>query len=308
MERLQDGIDRKKAALEKSIQASCCCDTAAPCCDAAWRRICEDNLHMQATVLHAKKSGDDKKLQAAASKKKKLEDRAGLEKNDKGHRFRLNKCACRPGMLTQEPATHPVAMPGCGVALQGPRGVPCHQKARRGAGCARDGSRLEAAPAGRAAHQGTAHPAGRRLLCLPARDASRAACLGSGAGSCRGTDGRGEGAAHGREDMAAVQRDHVHRAGPCPAPPLLGQQAGVWLSTPTLQGARVALVGANGQGKSTLLKLMLGELCPGAGLVTRHPQAKVGLFAQNNVEALVLGRGGSSALALLKELHPGGAC
>lgn len=44
-------------------------------------------------MAHAKKSGDDKKMQVAASKKKKMEDRAGLEKNDKGHRFRRNKCA-----------------------------------------------------------------------------------------------------------------------------------------------------------------------------------------------------------------------
>ncbi len=70
----------------------------------------------------------------------------------------------------------------------------------------------------------------------------------------------------------------------------------------------MVLVGANGQGKSTLLRLMLGELAPGVGLVTQHPQAKVGLFAQNNVEALVVGQGKSSALQHLKQLHPEGLC
>ena len=73
-----------------------------------------------------------------------------------------------------------------------------------------------------------------------------------------------------------------------------------------VQGSRIALVGANGQGKSTLVKLMLGELDPVSGSVQRHPQAKLGVFAQDNVERLVIGKGASSALAHLKELHPEG--
>jgi ATP-binding cassette subfamily F protein 3 len=72
------------------------------------------------------------------------------------------------------------------------------------------------------------------------------------------------------------------------------------------QGSRIALVGANGQGKSTLVKLMLGELDPVSGSVRRHPQAKFGVFAQDNVERLVIGKGASSALAHMKELHPDG--
>lgn len=73
-----------------------------------------------------------------------------------------------------------------------------------------------------------------------------------------------------------------------------------------LQGARVALVGANGQGKSTLVRLILGELSPESGDVRRHPQAKIGVFAQNNVERLVIVRAGTSALAYMKELNPEG--
>lgn len=72
------------------------------------------------------------------------------------------------------------------------------------------------------------------------------------------------------------------------------------------QGSRISLVGANGQGKSTLVKLMMGELAPGGGSMQRHPQAKIGFFAQDNVERLVIGKGASSALAHMKELHPDG--
>ncbi len=47
----------------------------------------------QTNEAAAKRSGDDKKLQMVASRKKKLEERLGQEKNDKGHRFSRNKCA-----------------------------------------------------------------------------------------------------------------------------------------------------------------------------------------------------------------------
>lgn len=46
---------------------------------------------LQEGLTHAKKTGDDKKLQMVASRKKKLEDRLGMEKNAKGHRFQINK-------------------------------------------------------------------------------------------------------------------------------------------------------------------------------------------------------------------------
>jgi hypothetical protein len=60
------------------------CQGATVCC------LCEC---VQTNEALAKKSGDDKKLQMVASRKKKLEDRMGQEKNDKGHRFSRNKCA-----------------------------------------------------------------------------------------------------------------------------------------------------------------------------------------------------------------------
>ena len=53
-------------------------------------------------------------------------------------------------------------------------------------------------------------------------------------------------------------------------------------------GSRVALVGANGSGKSTFLKLLTGELMPTEGEVRRTPGLKVQLFSQHFEEGLDL--------------------
>ena len=102
----------------------------------------------------------------------------------------------------------------------------------------------------------------------------------------------------------------MHRAGLHVGPLLWGDQKMRTVAEHAESAGRTGGAGGRewGRARSTLLRLMLGELKPGAGLVTRHPQAKVGVFAQNNVEALVgRPRAGSSALAHLKELHPDGA-
>ncbi|KAL0956788.1 hypothetical protein HGRIS_002907 [Hohenbuehelia grisea] len=52
------------------------------------------------------------------------------------------------------------------------------------------------------------------------------------------------------------------------------------------QGGRCAFVGANGQGKSTLAKLIMGELSPTKGTIVRHPLLKIGYFSQHSVEDL----------------------
>ncbi|KAF9030711.1 P-loop containing nucleoside triphosphate hydrolase protein [Hymenopellis radicata] len=53
------------------------------------------NAHMedtiQANIAAAKRTGDDKKLKQAASRKKKIEERSGLEVGMKGGRFKLNR-------------------------------------------------------------------------------------------------------------------------------------------------------------------------------------------------------------------------
>ncbi len=51
---------------------------------------------------------------------------------------------------------------------------------------------------------------------------------------------------------------------------------------------RIALLGANGNGKSTLAKLLAHRLAPLAGEVRRGPKLKVGYFAQHQTEELVL--------------------
>ena len=41
-------------------------------------------------------------------------------------------------------------------------------------------------------------------------------------------------------------------------------------------GSRVGLVGRNGEGKSTLVKLIIGELKPIKGSIERHSRVKIG--------------------------------
>ena len=52
-------------------------------------------------------------------------------------------------------------------------------------------------------------------------------------------------------------------------------------------GERICVVGPNGKGKSTLLKLLGGEISPQAGEINYHPAVKKGLFEQGSVKSLV---------------------
>jgi ATP-binding cassette subfamily F protein 3 len=49
---------------------------------------------------------------------------------------------------------------------------------------------------------------------------------------------------------------------------------------------RIALLGANGNGKSTFAKPLAGQLAPLGGEVVRAPKLRVGYFAQHQIEAL----------------------
>jgi len=83
------------------------------------------------------------------------------------------------------------------------------------------------------------------------------------------------------------------------APPILVLDK-VWVGYdghPVLRGLslrvdmddRIALLGANGNGKSTLAKLLAGRLEPISGELRRGPKLKVGYFAQHQTEELVAG-------------------
>ncbi|GAB4174303.1 MAG: ABC-F family ATP-binding cassette domain-containing protein [Thalassobaculales bacterium] len=81
------------------------------------------------------------------------------------------------------------------------------------------------------------------------------------------------------------------------APPLLTLDrvaVGYTPGRPVLRGLdlrldpddRIALLGANGNGKSTLAKLLAGRLAPEAGEVFRAARLKAGFFAQHQIEDL----------------------
>jgi len=51
--------------------------------------------------------------------------------------------------------------------------------------------------------------------------------------------------------------------------------------------SRIAVVGANGAGKSTMIKLLTGELQSMGGQVNRNGRLRVGYFAQHHVDTLI---------------------
>ena len=52
-------------------------------------------------------------------------------------------------------------------------------------------------------------------------------------------------------------------------------------------GDRICIIGKNGRGKTTLLKLLAGALTPLAGEMAYNPNVEIGFFEQTNVQSLV---------------------
>ncbi len=118
------------------------------------------------------------------------------------------------------------------------------------------------------------------------------------------------------EPIAAVMEERtVPLSFPEPqeaAPPLVslsGVSVGYEPGKPVLKGLdlrldpddRIALLGANGNGKSTFAKLLAGRLQAETGKLTRHRQLAVGYFAQHQLEEL---SAAATPLAHLGRLMP----
>jgi ATP-binding cassette subfamily F protein 3 len=99
------------------------------------------------------------------------------------------------------------------------------------------------------------------------------------------------------------------------APPLVtfsGVAVGYAPDTPVLGALdlrldpddRVALLGANGNGKSTFAKLLAGELKPMAGDIFRAPKLRVGYFAQHQIDTLDAGESAFQHLGRLMAKSP----
>jgi len=64
---------------------------------------------------------------------------------------------------------------------------------------------------------------------------------------------------------------------------------------------RIAVIGKNGKGKTTLLNLLAGELSPASGAVKLHPNTKIAYFGQTNINRL---RPDKTALQEVMDAHP----
>ncbi|KAH3674316.1 hypothetical protein WICMUC_003388 [Wickerhamomyces mucosus] len=66
--------------------------------------------------------------------------------------------------------------------------------------------------------------------------------------------------------------------------------------------SRIAIVGANGCGKTTLLKLLMERLSPLGGSVAKNGRLRIGYFAQHHVDSMDLN---TSAVDWLSKAYPG---
>jgi ATP-binding cassette subfamily F protein 3 len=69
--------------------------------------------------------------------------------------------------------------------------------------------------------------------------------------------------------------------------------------------SRIGVIGANGTGKSTLIKLLMGELEANSGEIKRLPGVRVALFSQHHMDNLDLSLNCiDNFLAVFPKVHP----
>jgi ATPase subunit of ABC transporter with duplicated ATPase domains len=197
-EKVAAALDKKRAHIEKSIQEG---------------------------LKQAKQKGDDKKLQMVASRRKKLEERFGVERSASGHRFKLNRDMIgyfesnRMG-VTIDKGDAPIKW-----------NFPTPSKLR---------------------HEGS---------------------------------------------LVEVEQVSFHYTA---GKPILSN-----ITLNVQMGDRIGIVGANGDGKSTLIQLIVGKLNPVKGSVRLHPQAKIGYFSQSFVDEIASFQDSLTTLEYLKSKLPG---
>lgn len=159
-------------------------------------------------MAKAKKSGDDKKMAAVASKQRKMKDGVHMDVNEKGHKFKLNRD--RPGF-------HHNTRPD--IVLDS------HDTPQKWT--------LE-----------NPSPLRNSGDIITVEDVSFS---------------------YGKNDKPILQN----------------------VTTSIPQDARVGIIGANGVGKTTFLKLLMDKLIPTQGMIQRHSQATIGYFSQHHVDDIL---------------------
>ncbi|KAJ3271139.1 hypothetical protein HDV01_006997 [Terramyces sp. JEL0728] len=190
----QAALDKKKAHIEKSIQEG---------------------------LKQAKQKGDDKKLSQVASRKKKLNERFGVERSASGHRFKLND---NFGYYTDSSrAGVNFDKPDAPVKWQFPPPEPL------------------------------------------------------------------------RNQSSLIAMDNVTFS-------YDGKRNILRNVSFNLQiGEKVGIVGANGDGKSTLIQLFMGKQIAQRGAIECHPQARIGYFSQNHVDEIANADPAVTTLTYCKE-------
>ncbi|SGZ50340.1 CIC11C00000005218 [Sungouiella intermedia] len=85
------------------------------------------------------------------------------------------------------------------------------------------------------------------------------------------------------------------------SPPIL-QMHDVTFELDVQMDSRIAFCGGNGTGKTTLLKLLLGQLAPLEGHISKNGRLRIGYFAQHHVDAMDLNL---SAVSWMAQAFPG---